>query len=107
VEAFPTPHGDIDHASYLVTWHGLRLYFTGDTDSIDQLLAMKNLDYAFVSPWLIGKVEAQKGRIDARTVICYHHRADEKIPAAPNRIVPKQGSMLLLEAAPVSSSGAR
>ncbi len=61
IEAFPTPHGDADHASYLVEWHGVRLYFTGDTDSADQLLAMKNLDYAFVSPWLIGKIAQQKG----------------------------------------------
>ncbi len=107
VEAFPTPHGDADHASYLVTWHGLRLYFTGDTDSVDQLLAMKNLDYAFVSPWLLGMIAQRKGRIDARTVICYHHRADEnKIPDLQNRIVPKPGSVLMLEAAPVSSGAA-
>jgi L-ascorbate metabolism protein UlaG (beta-lactamase superfamily) len=53
IEALETPHARTGHASYLVTWHGLRLYFTGDTESVDRLLAMKNLDYAFVSPWLI------------------------------------------------------
>ena len=106
VEAFPTPHGDIDHASYLVTWRGLRLYFTGDTESVDQLLAMKNLDYAFVSPWLLGKVAAQKSRIDARTVVCYHHRLEDKIPPRPNQIVPKPGDTFVLEAAPVSSAAA-
>jgi L-ascorbate metabolism protein UlaG (beta-lactamase superfamily) len=98
IEAFPTPHGDADHASYLVTWHGLRLYFTGDTDSLDQLLAMKNLDYAFVSPWLLGMTAQKKGRIDARTVVCYHHRAEDKnIPAVQDRIVPQAGSVLQLE----------
>ncbi len=104
VEAFPTPHGNEDHASYLVVWHGLRLYFTGDTDSVDQLLAMKNLDYAFVSPWLIGKVAAQKGRIDARTVVCYHHKLDDKIPSRPDQLVPKPGDTFALGAA--ASSGA-
>jgi L-ascorbate metabolism protein UlaG (beta-lactamase superfamily) len=108
VESFPTPHGDADHASYLVTWHGVRLYFTGDTDSADQLLAMKNLDYAFVSPWLLGAVAQKKARIDARTVICYHHRAEDKvIPDVQNRIVPRPGAVIPLEAAPVSSGARR
>jgi L-ascorbate metabolism protein UlaG (beta-lactamase superfamily) len=107
VEAFPTPHGDINHASYLVTWHGLRLYFTGDTESTDQLLAMKDLDYAFVSPWLLGTVAQKKSRIDARTVICYHHKADDKkIPEVQGRVVPKQGAVLMLQAAPADSAGA-
>jgi L-ascorbate metabolism protein UlaG (beta-lactamase superfamily) len=108
VEAFQTPHGNVDHASYLVIWHGLRLYFTGDTDSVDQLLAMKDLDYAFVSPWLIGKVAAQKGKIDARTVVCYHHRLEDKIPAMPNQIVPKPGDTLpLVGGAPSSAAAPR
>ena len=107
VESYPTPHGDTDHASYLVTWHGLRLYFTGDTESTDQLLAMKNLDDAFVSPWLLEKVAQKKGRIDARTVICYHHRGDEKIPDVQNPIVPRPGAVLALTGGAVSSAAPR
>jgi L-ascorbate metabolism protein UlaG (beta-lactamase superfamily) len=111
IEGLTTPHGHapgtyVDHASYLVTWHGRRLYFTGDTESADQLLAMKNLDYAFVSPWLLEAVEERKGRIDARVVVLYHHRADTKVSAAPNRIVPKQGETLTLEAAPAGAGAA-
>lgn len=98
IEALETPHAGIGHASYLVTWHGLRLYFTGDTDGVDQLLAMKNLDFAFVSPWLIERVAGMKGRIDARQVVCYHHQADERVPAFQNRIVPRQGETLALPA---------
>jgi len=106
VESFPTPHGDADHASYLVSWHGVRLYFTGDTDSPDQLLAMKNLDYAFVSPWLIGMIAQKKGHIDAKTVVCYHHKTDDRVPELQNRIVPKQGQVLSLEPGGVSSAAA-
>lgn len=106
VEAFATPHGDADHDSYLVTWQGLRLYFTGDTDNVDQLLAMKSLDYAFVSPWLLAKVAEKKARIDARHVICYHHKANDKVPEVQNRLVPMPGSVLSLEAAPAKSAGA-
>ncbi len=98
IEALATPHGPIGHTSYLVTWHGLRLYFTGDTDSVDQLLAMKDLDVAFVSPWLIEKVAGMKGRIDARQVVCYHHQSGEKVPALQNRLVPGQGETIALTA---------
>jgi len=91
-----TPHGTIDHCSYLVTWRGLRLYFTGDTDSAEALLAAKNLDYAFVSPWLLEKVGRQNASIDARHVIVYHHRTDEKVDPVQNAIVPKPGDVLVL-----------
>lgn len=98
IEAQSTPHGPVGHASYLVTWHGLRLYFTGDTDRADQLLAMRNLDFAFVSPWLIQRVAESKRRIDARQVVCYHHQADEAVAPFQNRIVPHQGETLALPA---------
>ncbi len=98
VQAFRTPHGDIEHYSYLVTWHGLRLYFTGDTDSTERLLEMRHLDVAFVSPWLVKAVAQGKGRIDARRVVVYHHRADEAVPEPPPRLVPKQGDTFTLEA---------
>jgi len=96
IEALTTPHGTIEHASYLVTWRGLRLYLTGDTDSADRLLATRNLDVAFVSPWLIAKVAGMKGRIDARQIVCYHHQTDEKVPAFQDRIVPRQGETIAL-----------
>jgi L-ascorbate metabolism protein UlaG (beta-lactamase superfamily) len=98
VEPVKTPHAKIDHYSYLVTWRGVRLYFTGDTESTDALLAQRNLDAAFVSPWLIREVAKQGARIDARKVVVYHHRADETVPAFQGRIVPKQGDTLTLEA---------
>ena len=91
VEALRTPHGDTDHASYLVTWHGLRLYFTGDTDSPERLLAAKDLDAAFVAPWLLEAVQQRNARIDARRVVVYHHRPGEKITPVQNALVPKPG----------------
>jgi L-ascorbate metabolism protein UlaG (beta-lactamase superfamily) len=95
IEALPTPHADLGHYSYLVTWLGRRLYFTGDTDSADQLLAMTNLDVAFVSPWLFERAARAGRRIDARRIVIYHQTADATIPAChdPCR-VPKQGETL-------------
>ena len=95
VDALPTPHANIGHYSYLVTWLGRRLYFTGDTDHVDQLLAMKNLDVAFVSPWLYRRALSARRRIDARRVIIYHHTVDESVPECREGCtVPKQGETL-------------
>ena len=92
INAFATPHAKVDHYSYLVTWHGKRLYFTGDTESTDQLLVQRNLDSVFVTPWLIDTVLSKNKRIDARHWIVYHHTSAEKVPAnCANCKLPKQG----------------
>lgn len=97
IEALPTPHAAIEHFSYLVTWHGRRLYFTGDTDSTDQLLAMRDLDLAFVSPWLLKAVAEKKKSIHAKRVVVYHQAAGEKVPPIQNRLVLEQGESFVLE----------
>jgi L-ascorbate metabolism protein UlaG (beta-lactamase superfamily) len=84
IRSFKTPHGS-DHYSYLVTWHGLRLYFTGDTESTRELLAQPALDVAFVSPWLLATLEKRKERIDTKVVVVYHQRADERVPMFQGR----------------------
>jgi L-ascorbate metabolism protein UlaG (beta-lactamase superfamily) len=95
IEALPTPHANVGHYSYLVTWHGRRLYFTGDTDSADQLLAMKNLDVAFVSPWLFERAARAGRRIDAKRIVIYHQTADARIPECRDTCrVPSQGETL-------------
>ncbi len=95
IDALPTPHANMGHYSYLVSWHGRRLYFTGDTDSPDQLLAMTDLDVAFVSPWLFERAARAGRRIDARRIVIYHQTADAAIKGChePCR-VPKQGETL-------------
>jgi hypothetical protein len=92
-----TPHGPLEHYSYVVEWNGIRLYFTGDTDDTAALLAARGLDVAFVSPWLLRAVERNHGHIDARQIVVYHHRADETVPPFQGRIVPAQGQVLKLE----------
>lgn len=96
IEAIDTPHAGIGHHSYVVTWHGRRLYFSGDTESADHLAALANLDAAFVSPWLY-RAALRAGRIDAKRVIIYHHRADEAVTeCGAGCIVPKPGDDLAL-----------
>ena len=100
IRPLATPHARLEHYSYVVEWNGLRLYFTGDTEDTGALLAAKDLDVAFVSPWLLRAVQAAGRRIDARTVVVYHHQDGEKVPAFQDRVVPAQGEVLRLRRRP-------
>lgn len=72
-----TTHADVPHFSYLVQWNGRRLYFTGDTEDPADLLATRDIDVAYVTPWIIEAVRKAARAIDARTVVMYHHRDHE------------------------------
>ncbi len=101
IEPLETPHARIGHYSYIVTWHGRRLYFSGDTDSIDSLAAARNLDVAFVSPWLHQALVKSGGRIDAKRVVIYHHRAGQQVPGcAAGCLAPRQGETIQIPESP-------
>ena len=95
-----TPHAGLEHYSYVVEWNGRRLFFTGDTEDPSALLAARDLDAAFVSPWLLRAVQRRGARIDARSVIVYHHRDDETPPPVQDRVVPRQGQTIEIRGAP-------
>lgn len=95
IEPIQTPHAGIGHYSYVVTWHGRRLYFSGDTESPDHLIRLGNLDVAFVSPWLLRAVLKAGGRIDAKQVVVYHHMPGETVPqCAAGCTLPRQGQTI-------------
>lgn len=98
IELLETPHARIGHYSYVVTWHGRRLYFSGDTESIDSLSAAKNLDVAFVSPWLHQSMIRSGRRIDAKRVVIYHHRIGQQVPGCDaGCIAPRQGDTIQID----------
>ena len=89
-----TEHAGIAHFSYLVEWKGLRLYFTGDTESTVELARQGPLDALFITPWLLEAARAANALPDTPRVIVYHHQAGEKVPAGPGGIVPRQGQVI-------------
>jgi len=93
IEAIGTPHADLEHFSYLVTWHGLRLYFVGDTETPEHI--RDNLDVLFVSPWLLRTMERSGIDPPAKKIVVYHHAANEKVDCK-RCIVPEQGARLTL-----------
>ncbi|MCI0567666.1 MAG: MBL fold metallo-hydrolase [Acidobacteria bacterium] len=84
-----TPHGNMEHYSYWVRWHGLKLFFSGDTEEMDALTRIGKADVVFISPWLLESWQGL-GPPNAGRVIVYHHKADEKIQCI-QCVVPKQG----------------
>lgn len=97
IEPVQTPHANVDHYSYLVVWDAKRLYFTGDTESADALVSMKNLDVAFVTPWLIRTVQKEGKSIDAKQIIVYHHAEKEQTPVCDRCKTLKQYEEFLLQ----------
>jgi L-ascorbate metabolism protein UlaG (beta-lactamase superfamily) len=95
IESTRTPHHDLEHYSYIVIWHGKRLYFSGDTESADSLLAAKNLDVAFVSPWQYQAARRTGELIDAEQIVIYHHRPGDQVAGCSSRCVaPRQGDTI-------------
>jgi L-ascorbate metabolism protein UlaG (beta-lactamase superfamily) len=98
IERVHTPHANIGHHSYVVTWHGRRLYFSGDTEDSTTLLAAKGLDVAFISPWIYKAVASRRAALDAKRIVIYHHEAGEKIADCRDRCtVPRQGETIRIE----------
>lgn len=97
VRPIRTPHAGLEHYSYRVEWRGRAFYFVGDTDDPAALLAQRNLDMAFVTPWLWQAVRERGARIDARRVVIYHHTARDRVAGcAANCLVPAQGDSIPL-----------
>ena len=95
IDPIETPHARIGHYSYIVTWHGRRLYFSGDTQEPRSALEARNLDMAFVSPWLYRTINSRGRRIDAKRVVIYHHAAGEQVHGcAEGCVVPRQGETI-------------
>lgn len=98
IEAFASPHASIGHHSYVVTWRGKRLYFSGDTESPDSLIAAGKVDVAFVSPWLYRTMVSSGIRIGAGRIVIYHHQPGERVDTCrTNCTVPAQGQVLRIE----------
>lgn len=73
VEAFKTNHHlSMKHYSYLITWHGKRIYLSGDTESAETINKVEQLDWAFVPAWLLRDAVEKELKINAANIGIYH-----------------------------------
>ncbi len=60
------------HYSYLLTWHGKRIYLYGDTETSDIALTMTNLDWAFIPYWTALQINKKNAHLDSKMIGVYH-----------------------------------
>jgi hypothetical protein len=67
------------------------MYFPGDAEATEPILAAQDLDVAFVTPWLLENIRAQGAEIDAKRVVVYHHRRGQVVEPYQGSVLPEQG----------------
>ncbi len=73
IKAIKTNHKfSFKHYSYLITWHGKRIYISGDAESTTTIEGIKELDWAFVPGWLLKSIFTNKIKLDTKMIGLYH-----------------------------------
>jgi len=88
IKAFRTKHKvfgiSYKHYSYLITWHGRKIYISGDTSNFEHVSEIKDIDWAFVNYWS----RNEHVKIDARNFGIYHlDPIQQVIGEAPDNVL--------------------
>jgi L-ascorbate metabolism protein UlaG (beta-lactamase superfamily) len=107
IQSFRTPHKvfgiSFKHYSYLITWHGKKIYLSGDTESADTFAKQENLDYAFVPIWLLLDANDKniKSRSISKKIYVYHIGPKDQIKLKSDdtqiSLLNKQGEVIIIE----------
>lgn len=90
-----TEHSTTEHYSYLVEWRDKTLFLLGDTGTADALFQLdREVDIAFLTPWVLRPLLRDKKTIPARQIIVYHHTAIEDTPTCDKCLTPYQGQVI-------------
>lgn len=94
IEAFKTKHMfSFAHYSYLITWHGKKIFLSGDTESADTIMTIKDMDWAFIPAWLVYDINEREKKLDTEHIGIYHigPRDDISITGEKVLMLDKQG----------------
>ena len=103
IEAFQTKHRfSFNHYSYLITWHGKRIFISGDTENAEIIAAVKSIDYAFIPVWLL--IDANEKQIKLKesiqNFVIYHIGPRDKITVDDAdkqiKLMDKQGEVMTI-----------
>ncbi|MBL0912002.1 MAG: MBL fold metallo-hydrolase [Bacteroidia bacterium] len=98
VQVFKTKHRfSSRHSSYLLSWHGKKIFLSGDTEMAETIAAVPHMDLAFVPYWILADAKEKGLKINAEKFIIYHLYPDQKISGTvPENIklLQKQGEVL-------------
>lgn len=83
IKAFETNHKvfgiSFRHYSFLITWHGKKIYISGDTGDLEDVSQITDIDWAFINPWMYMGAESESVKIDAKNFGMYHLYPNEII----------------------------
>lgn len=100
VQTFRTKHKlSLKHNSYLITWHGKKIYLSGDTESAETIAKVTGIDWAFVPYWILLDAKEKNIKIDAKKFGLYHLYPNQKIDGEiPEKIelMEKQGEVITI-----------
>jgi hypothetical protein len=99
VETFRTKHRFArHHYSYLITWHGKRIYLSGDTEGAETIAQVRAMDIAFVPAWIMRDAQEKGIKIDAQRFAIYHLYPEQKVTTdnPKIKILSTQGEVLEL-----------
>ena len=96
VQPFTSPRS-LGHVAYLVVWHGIRLFFSGDTEDPQLIARQSRVDALFVTPWIIRSLGATGARLDAELLVVCHHKPNEDVPLLPRMMLPRQGDAFKID----------
>lgn len=98
IQAFKTQHFLAKkHYSYLIEWHGKRIFLSGDTEHAETIVSIDNLDWAFMPAWLIKEVFMnQKMEVDSKMIGVYHIGLKDNINIGGEKflMLKKQGEVI-------------
>ncbi len=98
IELFKNKHRfSFKHHSYLITWHGKRIFFSGDTETSATIANIKDMDWAFIPGWILMDAKEKSVTIDAKKIGIYHLYPNQKVTnSKPElyKVLDKQGEVI-------------
>lgn len=79
IEVYQTKHRfSFSHYSYLITWHGKKIFLSGDTESAETIGNVNGIDWAFIPYWILNDAKDNNITIDAKMKVLYHLYPNQK-----------------------------
>jgi len=87
IQIIKTKHRfSLKHVSYLITWHGKKIFLSGDTESAQTAGELKDIDWAFIPSWILLDAKEKNIQIDAKRKAVYHLYPNQKTKPQENTI---------------------
>ena len=98
IKAYKTRHFlSRKHYSYLIEWHGKRIFLSGDTEHPETISSINNIDWTFLPPWMIRIAFMENNlKVDSKMFAVYHIGLKDNINITGEKIImlKKQGEII-------------